>query len=334
MFNKVYEKVKDLIKEYYKVFIIYIVLLLLITVKLPYIIDVPGGIINVNGRVQIETSNDINGTINYAYVSEIRATIPTLLISLFKKTWDVEEINSNALNDEEYKDILFRDKMYLKESISNATIVAYNKLGLDVKVISQKLIVVGDLNSNFKIGDEILKVNNIEVNSLEKFKEIINDKNINDIIDIEVINNNEKHIRKCKIYEEEGRKIVGVLLLEDKELECDPIIKVKTEKSESGSSGGLMLALTIYDKLSDEDIIKGLNIVGTGSIDNNGNVEEIGGIKYKLLGASKEKIDLFFVPINNYEEATKINEEYDLGFKIVPIKTFDELVEYLKTYRK
>ena len=62
--------------------------------------------------------------------------------------------------------------------------------------------------------------------------------------------------------------------------------------------------LAIYNYLTEEDITHGKTIVGTGTIDINGNVGEISGVKYKLQGAIKEKADIFLVPSgDNYNEA-------------------------------
>ena len=56
----------------------------------------------------------------------------------------------------------------------------------------------------------------------------------------------------------------------------------------------------------DEDITKGKTVVGTGTIDIDGNVGAIGGVKYKLIGAVKNKADVFLVPKDNYEEAIEV----------------------------
>ena len=92
-----------------------------------------------------------------------------------------------------------------------------------------------------------------------------------------------------------------------------------------------MTALSIYNNLIKEDITKGLTIVGTGTIDINGNVGVIGGVSYKLKSAEKENADLFFVPKGeNYKEAIKIKKEKNYNIKIVGISTFDEAISYLK----
>ena len=76
---------------------------------------------------------------------------------------------------------------------------------------------------------------------------------------------------------------------------CDINIKVKTKSSESGASGGFMTALAIYNALTSDDITKGKIIAGTGTIDSEGNVGVIGGVKYKLSGAVKNHADIMLV---------------------------------------
>ena len=48
------------------------------------------------------------------------------------------------------------------------------------------------------------------------------------------------------------------------------------------------MALEIYNELIEEDLTKGYTIAGTGTLDINGDVGSISGIKYKLKSAEKE----------------------------------------------
>ena len=92
-----------------------------------------------------------------------------------------------------------------------------------------------------------------------------------------------------------------------------------------------MTALTIYNYLVKEDITGGLDIAGTGTIEPDGSVGEISGIKYKLAGVVKEKMDIFIVPAGeNYKEALKEKEKHNYDIKIVPVSTFEEALTYLE----
>ena len=91
-----------------------------------------------------------------------------------------------------------------------------------------------------------------------------------------------------------------------------------------------MLSLTIYDLLVKENLSHGRTIAGTGTIDKNGNVGEIGGVKYKIKGAVKDKADIFFVPKDNYKEAKKIVDKNKYKLKLVKVNTLKEAIEYLR----
>ena len=75
------------------------------------------------------------------------------------------------------------------------------------------------------------------------------------------------------------------------------------------------------------DLSKGRIIAGTGTIDINGNVGSISGIKYKIKGAKNS--DIFFVPIDNYEEAKEVVNKNKYNMILVPVKNFKDAVTYL-----
>ena len=61
-----------------------------------------------------------------------------------------------------------------------------------------------------------------------------------------------------------------------------------------------------------------------------GNIGEIGGVKYKLMGAVKKKADIFIVPNgSNYDECIKLKKEKGYDIKIIGVDNFDEALEKL-----
>ena len=78
-----------------------------------------------------------------------------------------------------------------------------------------------------------------------------------------------------------------------------------------------------------------MTIVGTGTIDLDGNIGSIGGVEYKLKSAVKKKVDLFIVPNDiNYKEALKLKQKYNYNIEIIGVSTFDEVIEYLNNVEK
>ncbi|MDP8909389.1 MAG: PDZ domain-containing protein [Chloroflexota bacterium] len=91
-----------------------------------------------------------------------------------------------------------------------------------------------------------------------------------------------------------------------------------------GPSAGLMIALTVYDKVrSDVDLAAGRIVAGTGSISQDGRVGPIGGVGLKVLAAEARGADVFLAPAADYPAAIgAVPAGSDL--QIVSVETFDE----------
>ena len=203
-----------------------------------------------------------------------------------------------------------------------------------MKVKNEKLKVIHiekNSKSNFKINDEILSVDNNKVSSVDDIKEILKNKSVGDKVLVKIIRNNKEKEIKSTLTLIDGEPKLGIATIALLDLETNPDIEIKTKSSESGSSGGLMMSLAIYNSLVKEDITKGDIIVGTGTIDSTGKVGEIDGVKYKLLGAHKKKADVFLCPKENYEEAIKVKEKRKLDIEIKSVETLQEAIEYLES---
>ena len=314
--------------------IVYVFVFLALVIKFPYYIDAPGGLINVDSRIEIEgDSYTSEGSLNLAYVTEYESTLPMLFISLFKDDWDVYPKKNDDLPDS-YEDILARDRLWMRASYANATILAYEKAGKEIEVTDRELFVLyvyEEAKTDLRLGDELLSADGIEIHSKEDIANVISKKEVGEMISLQVVHSGEEHTRTAEIIEVSGVKMIGFLLSEIRSYEAKPAIKVFYGDSESGPSGGLMVTLAIYNALVEEDITGGKRIVGTGTIDADGNVGEIGGVEYKLKGAASKRADIFFVPAGeNYEEAMALKKKKNYSITIVPVSTFDEALKYLQ----
>lgn len=323
-------KFKQFIKENYKFLLLILLIVLFFNVKVPYYIMAPGGTINITDRVEMEGYQNKDGSLNMLYVSEYEGTPATLLVAKLK-SWDIEKNEERQISDESISDIEKRNKIMRDNSLDIATMVAYTEAGKEITIKDKKNVVIGVTKDNgLEVGDVILKTDGQECDDIKEIKKIISSKEVGDTITFKVLRNNKEEEIKSKILLEDNTKVIGVVIITEYDYDIDPEINVKFKKTESGASGGLMLTLTIYNAISDEDIIKGRNIAGTGTISPDGTVGEIDGIKYKIMGAAQDKMDIVFVPSANYDEAIKTKEKYNYDINIIKVDTFDEAVEYLK----
>ena len=174
-----------------------------------------------------------------------------------------------------------------------------------------------------------MEINGREIENIEEIRNIIQNSAVNKKLLFKVLRNNKEEDIQVKVIKQNSKKMIGAVITTDYDYELDPKIKLKFRSSESGSSGGMMLALSIYTKINDQDIIKGRKIAGTGTIDYEGNVGKIDGIKYKIMGAHKNKMDIVLVPKENYKEAISVAEKNHYKLKIVKVETFKDVIDYL-----
>lgn len=105
----------------------------------------------------------------------------------------------------------------------------------------------------------------------------------------------------------------------------DPPVDVSIRIDQiGGSSAGTMFALGIIDKLTPEDEADGQVIAGTGTIDLNGAVGPIGGIRQKMAGSLRDGADWFLAPAGNCDEV--VGHVPD-GLTVVKIATLHEARE-------
>ncbi len=325
------KKMRKIIKENKIYILTMIVIILIFNLKLPYYINAPGGTIDISNRIQYEEKKDYEGSLNLLYVTEYVATIPTYLLSYVMKDWDLESIKSSQISDETTEEINIRNKVMLDNSINNAIYVAYQEAGCKIEVKDKKNIVIGTtLENGLAIGDEVLEINGEVIENVNQVKKIIEQSKVGEKLLVKIKRNDKESEVEVEVKEISDSKVLGIVLITNYEYEIDPTIELTFKASESGSSGGLMMALSIYSAISGKDILKGRNIAGTGTIDINGNVGEIAGIKYKIMGAVKNHMDIVLVPSDNYEEAKQVvkNKKYDI--ELVEIKTFQDAIEYLE----
>ena len=333
--KNLFNNIKKYLKEYYKVIIVYVLILALFLVEFPYYISAPGGLINTEEKIKTTENFKMKGSLNMAYVSEIHATIPTLIVSLFNDDWDIEKEEDIKNDNETIEEKNYRNKMLLEEANDTALLVAYKHSDIDYSIENSKVYItyIDELaNTNLKIGDQILKVDNKKIKDKNDLFTYIASKKIGDKISLEVKDiNGENKKRTSTLINVLDESKVGAIVTETFNLKSNKKVEFNFKNSESGSSGGLMLTLTLYSHLNEIDLTKGKTIVGTGTIDINGNVGEISGIKYKLIGAVNKKADIFLVPAgNNYKEAKKVKKEKGYDIELVPVKTFEDALKYLK----
>lgn len=313
-------------------FFLPIVITICLLIPVPYYVKMGGGTINLNDEISIEGEKEEKGSLEALYVREAKGIVLTYLLSYIVPSFEKEKIENTVINEEDEDAYNYRERLYFTTSLDSATKVAFEKAGKEVKISSSRFLVIyidKSSKTNLEVGDEILKIEGEKVDSYDKMTDLVSENQNKKQIKITVKRDGKEIETLNKLIEIDGEKKLGVVISNEIKYTSDPKVDFDFNGRQAGPSGGLMIALTIYNKLTDEDITKGKKIVGTGTIDTSGNVGEIGGIKHKLMAADSKNADIVFVPKENYKEAKQIKDKKNYNFELVSISNFDDAIEYL-----
>ncbi|WMT43541.1 PDZ domain-containing protein [Paenibacillus sp. D2_2] len=186
-------------------------------------------------------------------------------------------------------------------------------------------------------GDIIRKVDGKPIGKFEDLSALLAEKKPGDQVSVQLERKNKDLDERVELINiSTDKKVVkaglGVSIGEVRKVE--PAVEDQEVKFVDtrigGPSAGLMFTLEIYNQLTPGDLSKGYRIAGTGTIDENGTVGEIGGVQFKIVAAERQHADIFFVPVNNYDIAKAKADQIGSKMKLVKVQTAQEALEYLQ----
>lgn len=332
-----------------KRWILLIILILILTVyQLPYYFTKPGDAKILHTVIDVEGSYEDQGTFMLTTVRMGQANIINYLWAKWSDTRDLihrDFVRRSGETDEEYH---HRQLMVMSTSQDIATIVAYNKAGKEAYYTNLGVIVTGTIENMpafglLELGDLIVAVDQKKITTVDDLLAEIGDKQKNDEVSLTIVRDGVE--KDVKLYvtsfpeelDPSGEKVgIGITSpITKRELTVNPTIEIDT-KEIGGPSAGLMFSLEIYNQLSKEDITKGYHVAGTGSINEDGEVGRIGGVKQKVIAAERAGAEFFFAPnefdspTSNYVDALAAAESVKAKIKVVPIDTFEQALQFLE----
>tara|TARA_A100001037_G_scaffold3720_1_gene3603 strand:+ start:1447 stop:2448 length:1002 start_codon:yes stop_codon:yes gene_type:complete len=225
----------------------------------------------------------------------------------------------------------------MKTSENVAIAVALDSLDFKVETQGDGVLVVGILEDSPVEGkllkeDLIKSINNDEINSTTEFIALLRTYDIGDTVSIGLLRNNTDITIETKLIEHvdyEGEPMVGFLASTPNQRFVFPINVDIDTGNVGGPSAGLMMALNVYNSLTQDDLTKGIKVAGTGTIEIDGSVGPVGGVKQKVIAAKKAGSSLILVPTANFNDA----EPYiDDDTAIVAVNSFNQALDVISEY--
>ncbi|MWC27025.1 SepM family pheromone-processing serine protease [Paenibacillus sp. MMS18-CY102] len=320
---------------------------ILFLLPMPYYLYQPGTVEPLSAAVSVaDGKKDSKGTFNLTTVLSVRANnVATVLYGLFAKDTELRKASDvkGNLSDAEYMRVL--DHMW-SSSQQTSVAAAMGEAGLTVEptVTGQFLRMLqpgSDAQGVLEIGDVLIKVDDLAVKELSAVIDYLgSSKKVGDTVTLTYLRDGEQHAGQVKLIGIDGSNQPGIGAVFEPEYAISSSRSITFAESEiGGPSAGLMFSLEILDQLLPEDLTHGLKIAGTGTIDLNGRVGQIGGMRDKIVAAHKAGVDLFFCPKDTDASSTNAQDAIDEASKrgytlrIVPVATLKEAVDYLHNWK-
>jgi len=278
------------------------------------------------------------------YQLTVRRDVANALIyawSLINDSYDLyprEVILPDGVTPKELSEISIQN---MRTSENVAIAVALKNVGYEIESKGDGVAVVGLLEDSpvkdkLKKGDLINSINNTDIYSATEFISTLRTYSIGETVSIgllrEIDGIKEQIYIKTTLIEHveyEGEPMVGFLATTVNERFDFPFeIDIKTGNV-GGPSAGLMMALNVYNNLIPEDITNSKIIAGTGTIEIDGSVGPVGGVKQKIIAAKRAGAELILVPVANFEEAQPFETDKTA---IIAVDSFDEALAVISQY--
>ena len=242
-----------------------------------------------------------------------------------------EVILPDGVTPQELSEISIQNMM-TSENVAIA--VALDSLNYDIQSEGDGVLVVGLLDDS-PVKDKLIKndliisINNELVRSASEFISMLRTYEIGDIVNIGLIRNEQELTIETKLIEHveyENEPMVGFLASTPNQQFIFPFeVDIQTGNV-GGPSAGMMMALNVYNLLTEDDITNGKKIAGTGTIEIDGSIGPVGGVKQKVIAAKRANASLILVPSANYQEASVFEDD---NTEIVAVDSFDNALNVI-----
>ncbi|MFW6639549.1 YlbL family protein [Nocardiopsis algeriensis] len=229
----------------------------------------------------------------------------------------------------------------MNDSQTNATAAALGEMGIGYEAVP----VVGDTVEGLPAhgvaepGDIVVAVDGVtvptsfpqedeEAAGSTAVVEMVGAHEPGDTVELTLERDGERLDVEMEVAENDGGPAVGIMLADDMDFPVDVEITVGDI---GGPSAGMMFALGIMDRLSQESLTGGADIAGSGTIDPAGTVGGVSGIQQKMVSAQRAGAEYFFVAAESCSQTTESAASGEI--EVVRIETLTDAVEALETIR-
>jgi Lon-like protease len=305
-----------------------------LVVPMPYVESRPGDVIQTTNMMAISAdTTEINGQIGLLTVRIVQTSMLATVRAWMDDDRRLRPAPQVYQDDGDHRTYMARQRDVFRRAFTVAAGVGLQAAGHDVVLhtVPQVVGVLPDSPADgvLQPGDLIREYDGIPVTTVQQIIDHAEGTRDGQAINLRVERNGVNLPRTVVAGEVTGmdRPGMGVRLQDaDDEIELPFAVDLIDQQGIGGPSAGLMMALTIYDLVSDQDLAAGRLIVGTGTIDSNGVVGSVGSVAEKTVTAIAQGADIMLVPAHQVEAAQQVAQD---RIRVIGVATFHDALEAL-----
>jgi PDZ domain-containing protein len=313
-----------------------VVMVALLSVPMPFVEYRPGGATSIEPLVEIvgaETTPLEGGTA----LLTVRLTRPAplqLLAARLDRDRELLPITRVYPQGVDRQDHLARERQRFDRQFEVAAAVGAAAAGVPLEVLTEVVVIDiapgGPADGRLAPGDVVLAVDGTPVTSGAALAERVSAGSPGDRLTLRISHagSEREEVLVLAALDDTGQARIGVIVQTAvDELRLPIEIRLTPGIGIGGPSAGLMVGLTVYDLLAPEDLLAGRLVAGTGTLDVDGRVGDVGGVAEKTLAAVDAGYDVLLVPASSLEVA----ERAAAGrLRVVGVATLDEALRALR----
>jgi Lon-like protease len=220
----------------------------------------------------------------------------------------------------------------MRRSQRVAAAVALRELGYDVvaKPLGARVEFVeptAPAARALEAGDVVISVNGRRIAVPDQLRRFVRSRRVGEVLRVVVRRAGRRSTFNVRtVRGSDGAPIIGVIVSQAANIRLPFDVEIDS-RGVGGPSAGLAFALDVLEELG-RDVDHGNKVAVTGSLELDGSVGEIGGVKQKTIGVQRADIDVFVVPAG--DNAREARQHAD-GVRVVAVESFQQALRALAT---
>ncbi|HYF95630.1 MAG TPA: S16 family serine protease [Symbiobacteriaceae bacterium] len=302
----------------------------------PWYITAPGAAVDTGGMVAVAGGSAHPGRLFMLVVTTQPANLFWYLYAKLDLRAELETPQQFLGDIEDYDKYLELTRRMMADSKQTAMAIGLKEAGYGRGTVPVGAeitdLAAGSPNQGvFQPGDVIIAIEGRPVSSASDLRTALQGFRPGDLLAVRVKRGGKELDLRAATAEStdparKGQPVFGIFIKDSLLFDVPLEIRIKTGAI-TGPSAGLMFTLQIVDQLTPGGITRGKVVAGTGTVEADGSVGAIGGVRQKVFAAETAGANVIFVPRSNYPDAAGVATH----ITVVPVDRVEDALAWLRS---